>query len=114
VALLVSLAADGIAGYRIARVVGLRPVAAGVAGLSFEGSPYLVGESRAHLHMVGASAIPLVLAVLWSLLARRHPSWWRYALLGGLIALASYDAPDYGVIAVLGSLVVALAHPATR
>jgi hypothetical protein len=114
VALLLTLAADGAAMYLLARKVGVGRLAAATAGLAFETGPYLTHELLAHLHMVGAYPIPLALAVLWGILERPRPSPWRFVLLGAVVALAAYDAPDYALYAVVVGIVVALFHPATR
>jgi hypothetical protein len=113
-ALLLTLAADGAAMYLLARRVGFGWSAAAVAGLAFETGPYLTHQLVAHLHMVGAYPMPLALAVLWGILERQRPSPWRFMLLGAVVALAAYDAPDYALYAVLGGILVALLHPATR
>jgi len=113
VALLVTLAADGVAMYVLGRKVGLAPPAAALAGLAFETGPYLTHQLGGHLHMVGAYPIPLAVALLWGILERPRPAPARFVLLGALVALAAYDAPDYALYVVLAGIVVALFHPAT-
>lgn len=114
VTLLLTLAADGFAMYVLARKVGLAPLGAAMAGLAFETGPYLTHQLSAHLHMVGAYPIPLAIAVLWGILECPRPSPWRFVLLGALVALGAYDAPDYALYAMLACILVALFHPSAR
>jgi len=113
-ALLATLAADGVAMYAFARRVGITRGASFVAGLAFEASPYLLGQLEGRMHMVGAYAIPLVAACVWGILDRKRPRLWHFVLLGGLGALAAYDAPDYALYAGLAAGLILLLHPGTK
>lgn len=112
--LLGSLVADGAAMYALARRVGLRGWAAWLSGLTFLASPYLVGEARAHLDLVGAYPLPLAALVLWGILEDERPGAWRFILLGAVIAGAAYEVPDCAVFAVLVALAILVYHPSTR
>jgi len=105
------MAANGLAAVWCARRVGLSRAASLVAGALFESSPYILGQLLGHLNLVGAFGLPLVVGWGWDLLRRERPAWWRFALLGLLIALTTYQVDDYGVYSVLALAIVWLVHP---
>jgi len=114
VVLLGSLVADGTAMFALARRVGLRGWAAWLSGVTFLASPYLVGEARAHLDLVGAYPLPLVALLLWGLLEDERPRARRFVLLGVVLAGAVYQVPDYAVFAGLAALLLLVLHPSAR
>jgi len=111
---LASLAADGAALYWCARRMGLPRSGAFWAGWIFLASPYFMGQLLGHLNLVGAWGIPLVVGWGWDLLARRQPAWWRFAVLGVLVALVAWSVYDYGIYATGALVAVWLAHPDLR
>ncbi len=62
------------------------PVAAGIGGLAFAFSPFLLVHSSGHLHLVLLALMPVMLVLVDELLVRQRGRWW---LTGGLIGLVA-------------------------
>jgi hypothetical protein len=112
--MLASLTADGLAAYWCARKMGLGRPGAVASGFVYMTSPYFMGQMLGHLHLVGAYGIPLVLGWFWDMWRRDRPAWWRYVVLGALLALTTYAVEDYALYTFLLCVLVVLVHPARR
>jgi hypothetical protein len=109
-----SLVADGLAAYWCGRRMGLERAGATAAGFVFMASPYFMGQMLGHLDLVGAYAIPLVAGWFWDVWRRDRPPWWRYGMLGALLALTTYAVEDYALYTFLLCALIIIVHPARR
>lgn len=99
IVLILFVALSGAAMYLLARRLGLGPAWAWLAGAVFAASPLLVARTTAHLSLVSAAPLPLF---LWALLRTLDSGRVRdAALVGALVALASYADAYYGIYCVL-------------
>ena len=94
-----------------------RPVAAFTGGLLYGFSPYMVGQSTAHLHLTFVPLPPLIFLCLVELFVRRTGSALRWGLALGLLAagqflISSEILVTTGLVAVIGLAVLAVARPA--
>lgn len=102
--LMLMLALSGAGLYGLGRYAGLRPVTAWLAGALFMSAPLISARETAHLSLVTNAALPLF---VWSLLGvLDRPSRSNGALLGVVVAAATYSDAYYGVFCVLMGLFV--------
>jgi hypothetical protein len=106
VVLLAFMTLSGLGVFVLARRIGLGSAAAWVAGAVFMASPVLTAKGTAHFSLVAAAALPLF---LWALLRTIETTRTRDgALVGTLVAVATYSDAYYGIYCVLmGAFLVA-------
>jgi hypothetical protein len=106
VILLVVMALSGVGTFDLARGLGLGAVASWCAGALFVGSPALTAREVGHLSLVIAASLPLF---MWALLRALDSERVRdAALVGGIVAAATYSDAYYGIYcAMMGVLLVA-------
>jgi hypothetical protein len=90
--------------------------AAFVGGLVYGFSPYMVGQSTAHLHLIFVPLPPLILLATFELFVRRSWRAWRAGLLLGLLVagqflISSEILVTTVLVAVVGLVVLAIARP---
>lgn len=93
-----------------------RPVAAGIGGLAFACSPFLLVHSSGHLHLVLLALMPVMLVLVDELLVRqRRRSWLTGALIGLVAACQLLTSEEILAIeAMVGGLalvILCLLHP---
>lgn len=99
VVLLVFMTLSGLGVFVLARRIGLGSAAAWAAGAVFMASPVLTAKGTAHFSLVAAAALPLF---LWALLRTIETTRARDgALVGTLVAVATYSDAYYGIYCVL-------------
>ena len=108
VVLLALITLSGLGVFVLARRLGLGTAAAWSAGALFIASPVLTARETAHLSLVIAAPLPLF---LWALLRTFDTKRVKdAALVGALVAAASYSDAYYGVYcAIMGGFLVRLA-----
>ena len=92
--------------FLLCRQLGLSRWSAWWAGALFVASPVMVARQTAHVSLVAAAALPLFLWALWRALdtGRRRDG----ALVGLLVAVATYSDAYYGIYcALMGAVVLA-------
>ena len=106
VVLLTCMTLSGLGVFVLARRIGLGSAAAWSAGAIFIASPALTAKGTAHFSLVAAAALPLF---LWALLRTIETTRSRDgALVGTLVAVATYSDAYYGIYCVLmGAFVMA-------
>ncbi len=106
VVLLALMTLSGLGVFVLARHIGLGRAAAWSAGAVFMASPLLTAKGTAHVSLVAAAALPLFLwALLRTIETRRARDG---ALVGALVATATYSDAYYGIYCVLmGAFLVA-------
>ena len=97
--LLLFLAAAGSGVFVLARRLGIDAAAAWCAGALFMASPTVVAKTTAHVSLVNAAPLPLFLWALLRVFDTRHLR--DAAILGALVALATYADAYYGIYCVL-------------
>jgi hypothetical protein len=104
--LMVMLALSGWGLYMLARYSGLRRLTAWTAGALFMAMPLISARETAHLSLVTNAALPLF---LWALLRTLdRPTLRGGALVGTLVAVATYSDAYYGIYCVMmGTFVLA-------
>jgi hypothetical protein len=90
--------------------------AAFVGGLLYGFSPYMVGQSTAHLHLIFVPLPPLILLAVLELFVRRAGRPWRWGLALGLLCagqflISSEVLVTTIVVAAIGLAVLAVARP---
>lgn len=104
--LLIAMMTSAIGAFALARQLGLSPRSAWVAGALFVAAPALTARATAHFSLVAAAPLPLFAAALLRTLERRRQA--DAALLGALVAVATYCDAYYGIYAtVMGMFLVA-------
>ncbi len=106
VILLTFMTLSGIGVFVLGRSLGLGRPAAWTAGAVFMASPLLTAKGTAHFSLVAAAALPLF---LWALLRTLKTTRARDgAIVGTLVAVATYSDAYYGIYCVLmGAFLVA-------
>ncbi|MDA8034540.1 MAG: hypothetical protein M0T71_10280 [Actinomycetota bacterium] len=102
--------------YLVARRLVASELAAGLAGLLYGFSAYVVGEGYGHLNLSFVPLPPILLLLVLELVVRQRQPPLRTGLLLGLTATAQYlVSPEVlsttAVVAVLGVALLAAAHP---
>ena len=104
VLMIASIASSGWGVYLLARHLGLKPLAAWMAGAVFIAAPALTARQTAHFSLVIAAPLPLF---LWALLRTLDNERTKDAMLvGALCAIATYGDAYYGIYCVLMGMVV--------
>ncbi len=90
--------------------------AAFVGGLAYGFSPYMVGQSTAHLHLIFVPLPPLIVLATVELFARRSGRAWRWGVLLGLLVagqflISSEILVTTVLVVVIGLVVLAVARP---
>jgi len=104
--LLAKIVVTALGLFLLCRRLGLSRWSAWWAGALFVASPVMVSRQTAHISLVAAAALPLFLWALWRALdtARRRDG----ALVGLLVAVATYSDAYYGIYcALMGAVVLA-------
>lgn len=91
--------------------------AAFVGGLLYGFSPYVAGQSPAHLNLIFLPFPPLIVLAVVELVVRRTGTVRRWGVVLGLAATAQYFVSteilaDCGLVILLGLVVLAVARPA--
>jgi hypothetical protein len=90
--------------------------AAFVAGLLYGFSPYMVGQSTAHLHLIFVPLPPVILLAAFELFVRRSGSPWHWGLALGLLCagqllISSEVLVTTVMVSGIGLAVLAVARP---
>ena len=106
VILIMSMGLSGWGVFLLARRLGLGDVYAWAAGAMFIASPVFAARASEHFSLITAAPLPLF---LWALLRALDTKRFRdAALVGSLVALATYSDAYYGIYcAMAGTFVVA-------
>ncbi|MBI3491007.1 MAG: hypothetical protein HY047_04335 [Acidobacteria bacterium] len=103
--MLACMALTGLGTFGLARRLGLGAAAAWCAGALFVASPVLTARETAHFSLVIAAALPLFLWVLLRALDTKRLG--DAALVGSVVAAASYSDAYYGIYcALMGAFIV--------
>ena len=97
--LLACLVLSGLGVYALARRLGLRACSAWVAGALFIASPVVTAKETAHFSLITAAPLPIFLWALMRTLDR--PTYGNAALVGLVVATATYSDAYYGVYCLL-------------
>jgi len=90
--------------------------AAFAGGLLYGFSPYMVGQSTAHLHLMFIPLPPLIMLAVFELFARRTGNPRRWGVVLGLLAagqflISSEVLVTTGLVVVIGLAILAIARP---
>ncbi len=90
--------------------------AAFVGGLLYGFSPYMVGQSTAHLHLIFVPLPPLIVLASFELFVHRSGRAWRWGLALGLLVAAQFLISSEVLVTtvlvvVLGLVILAVARP---
>ncbi|MEQ1907861.1 MAG: hypothetical protein ABMA15_03515 [Vicinamibacterales bacterium] len=97
--MLAFLTLSGLGTFMLGRQVGLRSTAAWIAGGLFVAAPLVTARETAHLSLITNASLPLF---LWALLRTLdRPRLRNGALVGLVVAMATYSDAYYGVYCVL-------------
>jgi hypothetical protein len=106
VILISAMVCSGLGVFLLARRLGLAPVYAWSAGALFVASPVLTARGSEHFSLITAAPLPVF---IWALLRALDTKRFRdAALVGALVAIATYSDAYYGIYcAMAGSFLVA-------
>jgi hypothetical protein len=107
--MVLSMPLSAMAGFIVLRRWQVWPAAAAIGGLLYGFSPYMVGQSSAHIDLLFAPFPPFIALTIVSILEHRGPAW-RNGIQLGLLAVAQYlVAPEvFTTVAVLALAAVVL------
>lgn len=104
VLMLVLLTLSGVGVFLLGRQIGLRRVSAWIAGVMFMAAPLVTARQTAHISLIGSAPLPLF---LWALLRTLdRPGLRGGAVVGVMVAMATYSDVYYGIYCVLMSTCV--------